>query len=64
MKTTNAVKILYNRYIKGKPERIKSLEEERKKGNKITEEAMKEAEDNKDLKECNTVKELFEDLNE
>jgi len=25
---------------------------------------MKEAEDNKDLKECNTVKELFEDLNE
>ncbi len=62
MKTTNAVKILYNRYIKGKPERIKSLEEERKKTNKVTEEAMKEAEDNKDLKEVSTVKELFEDL--
>jgi len=64
MKTTNAVKILYNRYIKGKPERIKSLEEERKKGNKITEEAMKEAEDNKDLKVYSSLKELFEDLNE
>jgi len=64
MKITNAVKILYNRYIKGKPERIKSLEEERKKGNKITEEAMKEAEDNKDLKVYSSLKELFEDLNE
>ena len=64
MKITNAVEILYNRYIKGKPERIKSLEEERKKGNKITEEAMREAEENKDLKEVKTVKELFEELNE
>ena len=64
MKTTNALKILYNRYIKGKPERIKSLEEERKIFNKITEEAMKEAEENKNLKTVETVKELFEDLDE
>jgi len=64
MKTTNAFKILYNRYIKGKPERIKSLEKERKISNKITEEAMKEAEENKNLKTVETVKELFEDLDE
>jgi len=64
MKTTNALKILYNRYIKGKPERIKSLEEERKIFNKITEEAMKEAEENKNLESVETVKELFEALDE